>query len=106
MSEFPAVETKHPRFVLTGGALKCDCSLCIEGRIVDWAVEHGSRELLIHVIRRYQNLVACMGEDLEVHKAIMDGDWPSAAKQLECALERAKAKAELAGAARQTGRKA
>jgi len=70
----------------------CDSALCVRDRERDALVERGQPEELRKLITELRNDECCMGEELSVYKAIMDGSWPSAMKQLTEALERAKAK--------------
>ncbi len=67
--------------------MKCDCRLCIEGRIVEWALQYGSRPLLLKIINRMQKEIYNIGQDLNWHQAILDGSWPSSGRILISSLQ-------------------
>ena len=69
---------------------KCNCEHCQLSERTREAILRRDPDELISLLREVMNLNACIGEDLGYYKAVLSGDWPSASRQLEEALEKAK----------------
>lgn len=69
--------------------MKCQCRHCVRDREIDRIISARDTDAMIAMIRELQNENCDIGEDLCYHKAILEGSWPSATRQLCEALGRA-----------------
>ena len=67
----------------------CEFQWCRKNHLVDLMIERGNSKVLVAIIRKYQNDLCEMEEDLGFHRAVLDGSWPSATDYALAILESA-----------------
>ena len=68
----------------------CNCDLCKEDGRVDAIIAARDVDELIKLVNQQRNTIANIDNDLDYHKCIINGSWPSAVEILGKALERAR----------------
>jgi hypothetical protein len=69
---------------------KCNCDICKEDERVDAIIAARDVDELIKLVNQQRDKMANIDDDLDYHKCILNGSWPSAVEILGKALERAK----------------
>lgn len=69
---------------------QCNCKLCLYSRKISGILHRRNVEEMEDAIQELMDAKYNIGEELDYKSAVLDGSWPSAIKQLERALEKAK----------------
>jgi nitrate reductase NapAB chaperone NapD len=65
---------------------QCECKECVYSRKVLSVIEGRDVDKLIETINELMDLNVNIGFDLDYHKCVMNGSWPSSVEQLSTAL--------------------